>query len=476
MSGPLRLLPGGAGTLPTVPRPRRRPKWAAPDPLDEVAERLADVCAAAVHPYEIAAVLESDGLSDEQITQRYGRRDLFAVAEELYARVPRGYPALPEPNDPWRVAGWRCLLRGVVFALPGLGYVLAGRLLTGPAHSSGMSALAAAALVGWAWNQALAHRAYLCLGQGGGRAAARRLLLGAPAGAALACCAALALSGTAAVVAFVAGQSGYLAAATALLVLGRERDLLIALAPTAVGAAVLPALHAAAWVGSAVLLGTVGLAVLAAARQLVRVWRTGPAGGAEPPSVVRSVPYGLFGLAAGALTLLAVFGDRLSRGAGAAAHGSAAVALTLSMGPAEWLLYRYRSRALAALRASETGREFRIRAGRVLAGCLAGYLAVLAALVVAAALVWPGAAPRDMWTVSGLGALGAVLWIALLLQAFGVAWSSALICAAAAATELALTVGGFAAPGIVRAVVCGGTALVLAALAHPLLGRATAHR
>ncbi|MCW2875612.1 MAG: hypothetical protein JWL99_6932, partial [Streptomyces oryziradicis] len=34
-------------------------------------------------------MLESDGLTEEQIKRRYGRQDLFEVAQELYARVPR---------------------------------------------------------------------------------------------------------------------------------------------------------------------------------------------------------------------------------------------------------------------------------------------------------------------------------------------------------------------------------------------------
>ncbi|MEU6172539.1 hypothetical protein ABZ832_11470 [Streptantibioticus parmotrematis] len=489
MSAPLRLLPGGADgsartetgdSLPTLPRPRRRPKWAAPDPLDELAERLADVCAGAVHPYEIAAVLESDGISDEQITGVYGRRDLFAIAEELYARVPRRYPQPPPADDPWRADGVRCLLRGLVFALPGVAYVLAGHLLSGPADGyglpSGTPALAAAALTGWAWNQALAHRAYLWLAARGRRGAARCLLAGAPVGAALACGVALALPGSTATLAFVAGQAVYLAAATALLVLGSERDLLAALAPAVAGAIVLPATHAPQWARTAALLTSLVLAVAASARRLTTAARTpaGPGGRPRPP--LRSVPFGLFGLAGGALTLLAVFGDVLGRAPGAAVHGPIAVALTLSMGPAEWSLYRYRSRALAALRRTSTPGAFRRRAAVALLGCLGGYLAVLTALLLAAALLWPSAAPRDVASAVALPALGAVLWLALLLQAVGVAWWPAALCALAAATELTLTASRLAPPDAVRAVTGWCTAALLALLARTLLGRVTAHR
>lgn len=494
MSGPLRLLPGDGGTdqdqagrrrfpvgrpditasgeagprdtdaLPALgPRLRTRPSWAE-DPLDELAERLADACGAAVHPDEIAAVLESDGLTQEQITGRYGRRDLFAVAEELYARVPRRFPDPPPPPDPWRTSPWGCALRGAVFALPGLAYVLGAGLLaggtggesgTGGAIGTGATAgLAASALIAWAWNQGLAHRAYVRLAGGGRHAAAHSLLAGAPAGALGAAAAGLLLPGPGTMAAFAAGQALYLAAGTVLLVLGRERDLLLALTPTAAGAASMLGWHPGPVAVIGLLLVTVAAAVLLAAREIVRSLRTAAsesagstAGPGDRPPLAASVPYGLFGLAAGALTLMA-----------AAADGPAVVTLTLSMGLAEWLLYRYRSLGLAALRHSTTPSGFRLRAGRALALCLAGYLAVLAVPPLIR-----GVSPGPLL------ALGAVLWTALLLQAFGTAWPPAAVCLAAA-------LGTAASPAVVHPVVCGCAGVALVSVSYVLLGRATAHR
>ncbi|MGK5642499.1 hypothetical protein ACSNOK_29915, partial [Streptomyces sp. URMC 126] len=97
MSGPLRLVPPDPEAVPdltAVPRPRLRP-GNGPDPIDELARELHDVCAAAVHPDEIAAVLEADGLTSEQIAGRYGLRDAFELAAELFARVPRAH----QPQD-----------------------------------------------------------------------------------------------------------------------------------------------------------------------------------------------------------------------------------------------------------------------------------------------------------------------------------------------------------------------------------------
>lgn len=93
MSGLLSVVggDGAAGALVRLPR-RRTPSWAVADPVVELAERLAEACASAVHPDEIAALLESEGLTDEQITERYEHRDLFALAGTLFALVPRAYP------------------------------------------------------------------------------------------------------------------------------------------------------------------------------------------------------------------------------------------------------------------------------------------------------------------------------------------------------------------------------------------------
>ncbi|MFE6774914.1 hypothetical protein [Streptomyces sp. NPDC057702] len=505
MSGPLRLVPGPDPTPTTGPdtdpgtladqgtdtrrrTPRATPSW-ADDPLDDLAERLADVCAAAVHPDEIAAFLEADGLTGEQITERYGRRDVFELATELYGRVPRGFPEPPARPDPWHAAPGRFLLRGVVFTLPGLGYVLAGPFLEGPAELFGLSAgtgpLAASALVGWAWNQALAHRAYRWLALGGSPAAAACLRIGGTVGALLAFLAALALPGPGAATAFAAGQSVYLAAATALLVLGKERELLYSLLPTALGATALlwidlPAAARAA-LPAATVLAALGYAALAVQQAIAeRPKATGETGGggaaAGGPRWSESVPYGLFGLGCAVLTSVAVLGDVLRYGEGASLTGPSVIALTLSMGMAEWLLYRCRGLSLAALGESTTARGLLLRTGWVLARCMAGYLAVLAVLVYATAAIWPDGPHLGVQRLLAVVALGAVMWTGLLLQAFGTAWVPALGTLAAAGVEtvpLALHVW---TPTSVQLAACCCTAVALLGAANALLGRITAHR
>ncbi|MFE6200616.1 hypothetical protein [Streptomyces sp. NPDC057838] len=504
MSEDVRTPPGprpGTTPLPGVPR-QRTPGWARPDPVDELAGRLEDFIAAAVHPDEIAALLESDGLSDDRIREQYGEKSSFALAETLYARVARRHPEPEGPApDPWRIGLLGCLLRGVVFALPGLAHVLGAPLFTGPDDlglPAGTVPLLAGALCGWTWNQGLAHRAYTWLGLGDRTAARRALLLGAPAGALLGALVALVCAGGAgpAVLAFAAGQSCYLAAATVLLVLGRERHLLTALAPMAAGA-VLSLVHPLPRnAGLALLLGSLAAVAVLALREVAPAlkdaggWTAGlaallPLGapgtvpaprGPAGPRLTTSLPYALFGLGTGVLVLYAALGDVLAGETHSAVSAPAAVALTLSMGPAEWLLYRFRSGSLAGLRAGGTVREFRRGTVLTLGRCLAAYLAALLALSVAAAALWPHAPVPGGVRTAGLLLLGVLLWTGLLLQSFGAVTGATAVCCAAALAQTLLMATGTGDPHAAGAVVYGTAAAVQTLVVCALLGRATAHR
>ncbi|MBD0691013.1 hypothetical protein [Streptomyces sp. CBMA123] len=513
MSGPIRLVPDEGGAertmqLRTLPLKRRRP--APPtepdpaeqldlsdDPLDELAERLQDVCADAVHPYEIAAFLESDGLSDEQAALLYGRPDAFTVAEELFEKVERRYPGpSSEFANPWRADPWRCVVRGLVFALPGLGYLLGANLFATARMRfglpSGMLALSIATLVSWGFNQALAHRSYRWLSRLRRRDAAVCLAVGAPIGALLASGCAYVIGGPLGALWFAAGQSCYLAAATALLVLGREKFLLLALAPASVGAGVVLAVDVPQPVRTAVLLASVALAVGLAVRELLVAARGGERDGVKLRLPIRQeVPHLLFGLACGALTLIAGLGETIHQAVHAASHavhtpahgahvqtaptGPAMIALTLSLGLAEWLLFRYRAMAVAALRISHTSGQFTRRTGGILLGCLFIYLTTVAALDAAATVLWPGAPSLGVPQLGAMLLLGGSLWLALLLNAFGFSWSTALICLAAAIAESVGLLTG-ADPIVLQLIGCGAAALVLTATAGPALGRTTQHR
>lgn len=89
------------------------------DPVKTLMHRHRDLCERAVDPLEIAAGLEAHGVTD-RTAARYRHRDVFSLAEELYARVPTvagepGRATAPAPmRDIETRAAWslRALLPG----------------------------------------------------------------------------------------------------------------------------------------------------------------------------------------------------------------------------------------------------------------------------------------------------------------------------------------------------------------------------
>ncbi|MFD7515557.1 hypothetical protein [Streptomyces niveus] len=112
-------------TSPGTTRPARRAGGPA-DPVKTLMHSHRELCERAVDPLEIAAGLEAHGVTD-RAAARFRHRDVFSLAEELYARVPRATDSgqdttvatAPHParaGDPR--AGWalRTLLPGAVCA------------------------------------------------------------------------------------------------------------------------------------------------------------------------------------------------------------------------------------------------------------------------------------------------------------------------------------------------------------------------
>jgi hypothetical protein len=170
------------------------------------------------------------------------------------------------------------------------------------------------------------------------------------------------------------------------------------------------------------------------------------------------VQAGVFGLAVAVLTLARV--------------GPATVALTLSMGGAEWFLARCRAATELALGRAGAAREFHGLVLGALVRCLGGYVLLVAVLARAAECVWPGASGPG---VPGLVALAAAIWSAQLLQSLGLLpLATAGACAAALALVAARLAG--VAPGTAQTTVSAVAAVVLSALAAVAVTTATRHR
>ncbi|WP_055565183.1 hypothetical protein [Streptomyces atriruber] len=116
----------------------RPPRRGAADPVKALMHRHRELCERAVDPLEIAAGLEAHGVTD-RAAARFRHRDVFALAEEMYARVPAlpggrvpSTAACPAASRPRRTpSGWAlfALLPGAVCAVAVAGLALSeGRL------------------------------------------------------------------------------------------------------------------------------------------------------------------------------------------------------------------------------------------------------------------------------------------------------------------------------------------------------------
>ncbi|MFE6621722.1 hypothetical protein [Streptomyces sp. NPDC057740] len=85
-------------TFTTGPRPAPTRRTGA-DPVKALMHRHRALCERAVDPLEIAAGLEAHGITD-RTASRFLHRDVFSLAEEMYARVPRDTDAPPSPPPP----------------------------------------------------------------------------------------------------------------------------------------------------------------------------------------------------------------------------------------------------------------------------------------------------------------------------------------------------------------------------------------
>lgn len=421
------------------------------DPIELLCRQHLELCRSAVDPLEIAAALEAEGLGDQAVQAKYGVPDVFALAEQLYTRVGRR-PAEPaaEP-ELWRAKPAEHLLHGVLYALPGLCFAAAAPLMPGATSQLG---LVVAMLCSWSLSQALSYLGYLRLGVADRAGAARVLRAGLVVGLAVVAAAV----GLASLVAplppaaslFAIGQAGYLLGATVLMVTGSERLLLVALAP---GALVSLGFLVLGQPRELHLLVAVTLAATALLSLAGAVWCTREAGRGgswiTAAELRAAAPHAAFGLLAAGLLLFPVAATTFTsaRGGGPGTV-LAVVPLSLSMGPAEWILVAYRRRMSGLLRSTGSLDEFTLRSRNVLGLTLLRYLGVAGALI---AVAVSGAALAGMvrphWPVvlEALSylALGGALFTALVLQALGARSEVTLLATAAALiTEVAVALGG----------------------------------
>jgi hypothetical protein len=344
----------------------------------EVPLSLLNVVAAAVDALEIAASLETCGLSNVVVKKRFGHNDVFGLAEQLYGSAEfRGAPATQRRTK--RPGGLPDLGRGIVFATPTL--MFAGGAIALRSWLSWWT-LPLALICGWAFGQFVSYSGFSrrTAGEQPGATVVWALL------AAPVLCGGLGLAGDAVLggsyhgALFAAGACAFMTASAELVVRAEERLIALMLIPGAVGSLVfithepfaLPNAAAVALAGASIF-GT----VLAAVWHLPRHWWRLPViNRAELPTAVRYFTNGVCcGLFVALFMVLEPATTRPHSWPAAAAYP-----MILSLGVMEWQLRSLHAGARAMALGSYAVADFSTAVRRKLARSTLCYLAALVAL------------------------------------------------------------------------------------------------
>ncbi|MGW2328958.1 hypothetical protein ACWC5C_24820 [Streptomyces sp. NPDC001700] len=485
------------------------------DPVRVLMHRHRELCARAVDPLEIAAGLEAHGVTD-RTAARFRHRDVFSLAEELYARVPRDgdgdsgddAPCEP-PSRPWAVRaalGLLALLPGALVAATVIGAYRTGTPVVG--------ATGAALTAGALW--LCLRRGPLAVGGCGGR--------GGTSGRGA--CSGTSGRGECGGVGGCGGCSGTSECGECGGTSGRggrggrgrrgERGGCGGTGGRG-GCCGCGGTDGRGGTGGTSECGGCGGTGVRAGRR--RPGGRGVPGGTGGPSGRRArkdrstgrSPGRLAGLPGalrtGWLLGYAACGDWLlgglsgrTAGTGApgpydpAAAAGAAVVLGLAVAPAAWCARWFAVRARRRLAASSGLDEFAAGVRPLCAATAVAFLLTLPPLVIAARLAVPRAA-ADLTAEAGVAALAGLLFLARLLTVHGFRAAAATGTAAACAAEAAVlgAAGAARLPGCaalgepvrrlaaahgtaaVPAVACGAAALALLVYACAALSRASAH-
>jgi hypothetical protein len=414
---------------------------------------LLEVVTAAVDPLEIAACLETCGLSNAVVKNRFGYNDVFGLAQQLYRSSDfRAAPAKDRRTT--RPGGVVDLGRGIVFATPTL--MFAGSAIALRSWLSWWT-VPLALTCGWAFGQFVSYRGFSrqAAAEAPGAAVVWALL------AALVTCACLGLAGDAVLggrwsgVLFAAAACAFMTAAAELVVHADERLIGLMLVPGALGSLVfitrepfvLPTFAAVALAGASVV-GT----VLAALRRLPRRWWRLPVmSRAELPTAARYFAYGVCcGLFVALFMVLEPARTRPSTWPAAAAYP-----MVLSLGAMEWQLRSLRAAARGNLLRSHTLTGFARSVRKQLALSVLWYVTVLVALTgLVQALAYARGVAVPLPLLLAGACLAVAFFLALVVSACGRvelalrAWTAGLATFGAWAIVAKVSHPGGALPGI----------------------------
>ncbi len=390
------------------------------DPIDVLSRRLDDVCTRAVDPWQIAAALEADGMGDRMATEHYDRANVFALAEDLYHRVPLRVSHRELKEDPDEAPAWRDLSRGLLFVLPGALYIAA---VHGFASLEAAYALLLSLIFAWVWGQGSGYLGHILIGRQAAGAARRLVLTAAVVGVVFATLLSLAavfiLGLSVEIIVVTAVQTTYLLAASVLLLFRKEHVLFAILIPGVVLSGLITFgigpfdddRSAAAVVVATVLVVAVAAVVATQSESDVN-----PAA-ITKADVVAAIPHMALGLTWASLVSFSAL-VTLDAAHGAPSIGVTILPLLLSMGVAEWSLRRYLKQSRQALEAIEDPGLFAAAARGTMWSTVGGYTLVMAVFTVGAAAILAilgELAAVDMLMMLAFGQLGAAFLLGQIL-------------------------------------------------------------
>jgi hypothetical protein len=442
-----------------------------PGLLDDPA--MASACSAAVDELEIAARLETVGVSNQVASDTYGRADVFDLAGDIFVNLPFEPAAAPPDRGP-APGGLRNLGRGALFIVPTLLFVAVHSSIV---HHVTWWSLAVGVTAGWSLSQLVPGIGWPLRGRqdhaSDSLVAVLPLVMGAAVAGVLGFLFLAALGGTASDVLSACVICTYMVAGAGLLLSGGEMTLALALAPAValIGCHYLisPALVSARLTGWSAVVTVAMVVVLAGRPAFARQWRWPRL---ETAEWKRAGLYGLNGLSCGVLiSALIAFGNLWQT-----SDRYRAVAiwpLLLSLGLMEWELSSYRHDSFTALRSGRDLGEFGRRSRRAFLYRFGLFAGALLLLCVAAESVAAIHHSHPILLIAVEGVFGSAFFLGLVVEAAGrvgqalLAWIAALLTLGAVFTLGTIAAGGVSAHVGIAACLAGGLAgsLCLAVLA-----------
>ncbi|MEV6239636.1 hypothetical protein [Lentzea sp. NPDC051838] len=387
--------------------------------LDELVTRIAALLPDPVDELQVAALLESQGVTDQVAVDRYARADVFALAQEVFERLPR---TSVTAEDRERHRTWPHAVRGPLYLLPTTVFPAVAAVLGGP---GAVRAMVLATVVTWVWGAGTSVVAHQLLGRGAPATAARSLRLLGVGGVVIAASVASVVLGWASAL-FVLPLAGLQLAIGVLLFHGREVLLSGAVLPAGAGGVVHLVSGAT---GIALALG--GVTVLLAVGVAWRCGRgTHDSAGVRLPRagalLGTALPSSVYAAVCAALLLYTDSRYALS----ALDLAVAAAPLVLGMGVVEWRAHRFFDTAADELRGCVLPQDFGAATWRALLRELGICLVALgsAALVLLVALRWSGALTSSgALLIDGHVLLGGAFFLGFVLVRTGGVTRAALI-------------------------------------------------